>query len=106
MINISDSAKEKILDTLIESKSKYLRLGLRGGGCNGFEYFFALETEKDETDVALEVGHDFAVLVDCFSIEYLEECELDYRKDLFGESFVFNNPSVATKCGCGNSIGF
>lgn len=106
MIQITDTAKTKIIDILIDAKSKHLRCGLQGGGCNGFRYFFLIETEKAEDDFEVDLDNGLSILVDAMSMSYLSEAVLDYRSDIMGESFVFNNPNVSTSCGCGSSVGF
>ena len=106
MIRITDKAKEKIASILLEEDSPYLRFGLQGGGCNGFTYFFAVEKELAEDDFEIDIDGSHTLLVDAASNMYLEEAEIDYKKDLMGESFIFNNPNQKTSCGCGSSVGF
>lgn len=106
MIKVSEAAKEKIIDVLISENANYLRFGLQGGGCNGFQYFFQVEKEKDTDDLEVDLGFGRTLLIDAMSMTYLDDAEIDYKRDLMGESFVFNNPNTATKCGCGNSVGF
>jgi iron-sulfur cluster assembly protein len=106
MVRLTEKAKEKIIDVLIDEKATMLRFGLQGGGCNGFTYYFAIETEKAEDDFEIPVNEGFTLVVDAMSSMYLEEAEIDYKKDLMGESFVFNNPNQKTSCGCGSSVGF
>jgi len=106
MISVTDKAKEKIISVLIDEKSSLIRFGLQGGGCNGFTYYFAVESEKAEDDVELQLDSLHTMIIDSMSMMYLEEAEIDYKKDLMGETFVFNNPSQKTSCGCGNSVGF
>jgi iron-sulfur cluster assembly accessory protein len=106
MITITDLAKEKIIDVLISEKSNVLRFGLQGGGCNGFQYFFSAEAEIEEGDTEYPLDDNHVLVVDNMSAMYLENAEIDYRRDIMGESFVFNNPNTTTKCGCGSSVGF
>ena len=106
MIRITERAKTKMVDVLIDERSKFLRFGLHGGGCNGFQYYFAIEREKDTDDVEISLEDGYVLLVDAFSIMYLEDTEVDYKKDLMNENFVFNNPKVAHSCGCGSSVSF
>lgn len=106
MIKITENARSKMVDVLIDEKSRMLRFGLQGGGCNGFQYYFAVESEKAEDDSEISLGDGYIMLVDAMSAMYLEEAEIDYKKDLMGETFVFNNPNQKTSCGCGNSVGF
>jgi len=106
MIKITEKAKEKILSILKEENSPYLRFGLQGGGCNGFTYFITLDKEVAEDDFKIEIDGSYTMLVDAASSMYLEEAEIDYKKDLMGESFIFNNPGAVSKCGCGSSVNF
>jgi len=106
MITITDTAKEKLLDILKEDHSEFIRFGLQGGGCNGFQYFLTLDQIKEEDDQAFDLGDGHALLVDAMSAMYLPGTTIDYRRDLMGESFVFENPNTSTKCGCGSSVGF
>lgn len=95
-----------MVDVLIDEGSAILRFGLKGGGCNGFQYYFSVENEKEEDDLEIALTSDLTLVVDTISMMYLENAEIDYRKDIMGESFVFNNPNTSTKCGCGSSVGF
>lgn len=106
MIKISDKAKEKMVEILTEDKATMIRFGLQGGGCNGFQYYFAIEQKKDESDMEYPLDPEHTLLVDYASSMYLEEAEIDYKKDLMGETFVFKNPGQKSSCGCGNSVGF
>lgn len=106
MISITENARSKMIDVLVDEKSKYLRFGLRGGGCSGFEYYFTIESQKEEDDMEIVLTDNFYLLVDSMSMMYLEGAEIDYTRDLMGETFVFNNPNTTTKCGCGNSVTF
>jgi len=106
MIKITETAKEKIIDVLIDEKSSLLRFGLQGGGCNGFQYYFQVEKQKEEDDLEIPLADGYTLIVDSMSMMYLEEAEIDFKKDIMGENFVFNNPNQKTSCGCGNSVGF
>lgn len=106
MITITEKAKEKLLDILREDNSEYIRFGLQGGGCNGFQYFLTLDQIKEEDDHVFDLGNGHALLVDAMSSMYLPGTTIDYRKDIMGETFVFENPNTTTKCGCGSSVGF
>ena len=106
MIKITDLAKEKIIDVLIGENSKTLRFGLQGGGCSGFQYHFSTEAEIEEGDTKYQLDDNHIMLVDSVSWMYLDNVEIDYRRDVMGENFVFINPQVKTSCGCNKSVGF
>lgn len=85
------------------STLQMLRLGVRGGGCSGFQY--AMEFEHEKTVMDKEYNFDgLIVLVDSVSATYLEGCTLDYVETLEASGFKFNNPNVKTTCGCGQSF--
>ena len=106
MIKLTEQAKDKMLSILMDENATMIRFGLQGGGCNGFQYFFAIETTKEEDDFEFPLGGEYKLVVDAASSMYLEEAEIHYKKDLMGESFVFNNPNQKSSCGCGNSVSF
>lgn len=106
MIKITDQARDKMISILTEENQSIIRFGLQGGGCNGFSYFLAIEEKVEEDDFEFPLGDSHKVVIDAASSMYLENAEVDYKKDLMGESFVFINPQQTTKCGCGSSVGF
>ena len=106
MIQLTYRAREKMIDVLIDEKSSMLRFGLQGGGCSGFSYYFSIVTEKEEDDYEIELDESRMLIVDAASMMYLTNAEIDYKSDIMGESFVFNNPDVKTSCGCGQSVSF
>jgi iron-sulfur cluster assembly protein len=80
-----------------------LRVGVKGGGCSGFSYVLDLtETQKD-TDEVFEF-HGIKVIVDPKSLLYLNGTTVDFRDEIMGRGFVFNNPNATSSCGCGSSF--
>ena len=106
MITISDSAKTKIKDLLLEENNPNLALRtfVQGGGCSGFQYGFTFDEEQNEDDFEIPLD-DFKVLVDSMSMQYLTGAEIDYKEDVMGSSFSIKNPNATTTCGCGSSFG-
>jgi iron-sulfur cluster insertion protein len=106
MIEITESAKTKILDLLAEENNPNLSLRtfVQGGGCSGMSYGFTLETEQNEDDFEIPLD-EFKVLVDAMSMQYLQGAVIDYKEDLQGSSFSIKNPQAVTTCGCGSSFG-
>ena len=106
MIEITESAKTKILDLLAEENNPNLsfRTFVQGGGCSGMSYGFTLETEQNEDDFEIPLD-EFKVLVDAMSMQYLQGAVIDYKEDLQGSSFSIKNPQAVTTCGCGSSFG-
>lgn len=108
MIKITPDAIEKLTDILrVGSGKERIRFGLQGGGCNGFQYYFSLEENTpEEGDIVYPLLEGYEMLVDSISFMYLDGAEIDYKRDIMGESFVFNNPNVTTSCGCSKSVSF
>lgn len=105
MINITENAKLKIKDVLIEENNPNvkLRMFVQGGGCSGFSYGFTLDEEQNEDDFVIE-NDNYNLLVDSVSMQYLEGATVDYVESLMGSSFSIKNPNAETTCGCGSSF--
>jgi iron-sulfur cluster insertion protein len=106
VITISESAKTKIKDLLLEENNPKLSLRtfVQGGGCSGFSYGFTFDEEVNEDDFEIPLD-EFKVLVDGMSMQYLAGAEIDYKEELIGSSFSIKNPNAQTTCGCGSSFG-
>lgn len=105
MINITENAKLKIKDVLIEENNPNvkLRMFVQGGGCSGLSYGFTLDEEQNEDDFVIE-NDNYNLLVDSVSMQYLEGATVDYVESLMGSSFSIKNPNAETTCGCGSSF--
>jgi iron-sulfur cluster assembly protein len=79
-----------------------LRVGVRGGGCSGFQYQLAFDEQRDG-DVVFE-DHGLRILVDGQSLPYVDGSAIDYVDSLQGAGFQVNNPNVVAACGCGSSF--
>ena len=106
MITITDSAKSKIVDLLLEENNPNLKLRtfVQGGGCSGFQYGFTFDEVTNEDDFELDVDQTYKVLVDAMSMQYLTGAVIDYKEDLMGSSFSISNPQAQSTCGCGSSF--
>ena len=105
MITISESAKAKIKDLLLEENNPKLSLRtfVQGGGCSGFQYGFTFDDVQGEDDFEIPVD-EFKVLIDSMSMQYLTGAEIDYKEDINGSQFSIKNPNAVTSCGCGSSF--
>ncbi len=89
-----------------EAKDKFLRLYVQGGGCSGFEYGFTFDGHK-EGDHVLPQGNgeeSIEVLIDQFSMPFLQGCTVDYFEDFAASGFKVKNPNASGTCGCGHSF--
>src|SRR5690606_38222368 len=81
-----------------------LRVGVKAGGCSGFEYVFSWEAGPREGDLLFEGVDGARVWVDPRSHRLLDGTTLDYDTNLLSRGFVFQNPHAKSTCGCGTSF--
>jgi iron-sulfur cluster assembly accessory protein len=105
MVTLTDIAAEKVSTFLAgqePTEGAGLRVGVRGGGCSGFQYALALDEQRDGDHVFED--HGIRVIVDDASLQYVEGSVVDYKESLMGAGFEVNNPNVVAACGCGSSF--
>jgi iron-sulfur cluster assembly protein len=106
MINVTESAKEKIVE-LRNKEGKTdnynIRVAVQGGGCSGLMYDLEFDAEIKEKDQVFE-DNGIKVLVDRKSLLYLLGTTLDFSDGLNGKGFQFINPNASRTCGCGESF--
>jgi iron-sulfur cluster assembly protein len=106
MISMTDKGAEKVREFLVGQQADVtvsgLRVGVRGGGCSGFQYQLAFDVQR-ESDVVFE-SHGLKLLVDGASLDYVDGSVIDYEEGLQGAGFKVNNPNVVAACGCGSSF--
>lgn len=105
-ITFTDVGAQKVQEFLAGqaevSENAGLRVGVKGGGCSGFQYQLAFDERKDG-DVVFE-SHGLKLLVDGPSLPYVDGSQIDYVDSLQGAGFQVVNPNVVAACGCGSSF--
>jgi iron-sulfur cluster assembly protein len=105
-ITVSKTAADIINKKLLEKNypNGFIRLGVRGGGCEGFNYQISFEeTSTNEKDLIF-ISEGINILIDKKSILYLNGTHLDWENKLMYTGFKIINPLEQSKCGCGNSV--
>jgi iron-sulfur cluster assembly protein len=106
LITFTDRGAEKVQEFLASqggaAETSGLRVGVRGGGCSGFQYALAFDTERDGDEVFTD--HGLRILVDGPSLPYVRGAVVDYVDTLQGAGFKVDNPNVVAACGCGSSF--
>ena len=139
-VTVTETAARRIEQIIgehgFEPSAMKLRVGVKGGGCSGFNYTLDLtEVQRDSDEswnftyprasatmsadattdatsgggVAIATatsGDTFTVTVVCDpkSYLYLNGTNIDYKDEIMGSGFVFNNPNSTSSCGCGSSF--
>lgn len=106
MIEVSESAKAKVIDLLNEENNPdlMLRTFVQGGGCSGFQYGFTFDEIKADDDFEIALDTKWKLVIDSMSMQYLSGAIIDYTEDLNGSQFTIKNPNAQTTCGCGSSF--
>ena len=104
-ISITPSALEqlqRLRGELGVADDHFLRIGVRGGGCSGFEYQLGFDLPQED-DQRFTVGGE-TVLMKAGHALYLLGMEIDWATGLDNRGFTFNNPNAKETCGCGTSF--
>ena len=100
IIKLSDSAANRIKEIMsdLESDAIGVRVAVKSGGCAGMSYVMEYAKKINPNDEIIE-DKGVKVFVDAAAIMYLLGTEMDYKKEEFSSSFVFNNPNESERCG-------
>ena len=103
-VSLTPSAATEIkkLVQLQENQNKFLRIGVKGGGCSGLSYVLGFD-EKQDSDELFEIEGIPVVINNGHGI-YLLGMQIDWQDGLNARGFSFNNPNASTTCGCGTSF--
>lgn len=82
---------------------KYLRIGVKGGGCSGMSYVLDFE-HKTDTDEYFEIEGIPCIINPSHAI-YVAGMEINFEGGLNARGFTYTNPNASTTCGCGTSFG-
>ena len=105
MINISDSARDRLLHIMQQEKedNHFVRVGVESGGCSGLSYKLDFDNAKNDDDELIK-DNEIQLLINKKSFLYLVGTTLEFSDGLNGKGFVFNNPNASRTCGCGESF--
>ena len=99
-IKFTDKAIKHINHLLTrKDKGFFFRIAIKGGGCSGFQYDFSFDKSPQDNDLRHE-----NILIDKTSADLLKGSEVDFVKELIGDSFKITNPQSKSSCGCGVSF--
>jgi iron-sulfur cluster assembly protein/iron-sulfur cluster insertion protein len=105
LITLTAPAVDKVRELLAtEEPDAALRLGVRPGGCSGFQYEMYFDTKVDDLADFVKDYDGVKVVVDRASSELVQGAEIDFVDGLQGAGFKINNPNVSRSCGCGQSF--
>ena len=105
IIKLSENAANRIKEIMASAEKSALgvRVSVKSGGCAGMSYVMEYSKEINPNDEVIE-DKGVKVFIDSAAIMYLLGTEMDYKKEEFSSSFVFNNSNETERCGCGESF--
>ncbi len=106
-VNLTEAAAKEIKRVMSEQdrpELKYVRIGVAGGGCSGFQYAFDFTNGYNESEDLMTEHHGVGVVVDKKSDLFLDGTEVDFYSGLEKRGFTFKNPNAVKSCGCGSSF--
>jgi iron-sulfur cluster assembly protein len=105
VVSLTPVAQSRLKELLAKENNPQLalRVFVSGGGCSGMQYGMAFDDLHRPEDMIVE--HDgVKILVDDFSVSYLQGSEIDYVDSLMGAGFTVHNPNAVHSCSCGHSF--
>ena len=93
------------LESLVkENKTKYLLIGVKGGGCNGLKYYIEpTNTKPSKSDELMTIG-SLNIIICGKSLLHLLGTQVSWRHDGLGARLEFENPNAGSTCGCGETF--
>jgi iron-sulfur cluster assembly accessory protein len=107
LITLTESAIARIHEIRQKENNydKFLRVGVSGGGCSGFQYLFDLDNKSEESDIKIyQENSAILAITDDVSLPFLNGCVVDFIRELGGSYFKVTNPNAKASCGCGTSF--
>jgi iron-sulfur cluster assembly protein len=104
-ITFTNSAADAVRDVIIKKNLQgySLRLFISGGGCSGYQYGLALDSNIRAEDLVMETN-GIKLIVDEVSIKYLQGATVDYVEGMTSSGFKIINPNAISSCNCGQSF--
>jgi len=96
VVTITEKAKDYLNSV---ANGDYVTLGVKGGGCSGFQYTWGLSETKSNEEIV-----DNILLLDPMAIMYVIGSKIDYITELGGSFLTVVNPKATAPCGCGESF--
>ena len=106
-LTLTERAAEEVKRIMQEQKldpeQAFLRFGIQGGGCSGFEYILGFVDAADDKDAHFE-SRGVRIVTDSKSLQFTMGTKIDFHADIMQRNFVFDNPLASRTCGCGTSF--
>lgn len=104
-LSLTDAAAQRVKEIMHEKDEDVigLRVGIKKGGCAGFEYVMEYATKIEPLDEVVK-SKGVTVLIDSKALLFLLGTQMDYVTEKMSSRFTFTNPNQTSACGCGESV--
>ena len=99
-MTLTESARDYLKSV---AKGDYISLGVKGGGCSGFQYVWDFASNWPDTKWSDPI--DNCLVLDPLAEMYIIGSTIDYVSELGGSFLKIINPTATASCGCGESFG-
>lgn len=104
VVEFSQEALDVFKQHLVSQQAKLIRLGVKGGSCNGLQYVIEFENTEPRQDDNEWSDNGVTFVVDKKSEPLLSGSRVTWTKTLMIHGFDFENPNESSRCGCGRSF--
>ncbi len=103
VVTLTERAAARVKSILEGGEGRFLRVGVKNGGCAGMEYVMAYADAPDPLDEHVE-DQGVEILIEPKAVLFLLGARIDYVTEKLESRFVFDNPNQTDACGCGESV--
>jgi iron-sulfur cluster assembly protein len=103
IVTLTEAAAARVQEVIANDPSKYLRVGVKNGGCAGMEYVMEYADAPGPHDELVE-DRGVNIVIDAKAVLFLLGAEVDFETTALAAKFVFRNPNQTDACGCGESV--
>ena len=104
LLTLTKTAIYKLKNILLKENKSAVLFYLKSGGCNGFEYNFKPTNMSISKNEDLHIQDDLKIYICGKSTMYVLGTHIDWKEDMMGQGFIFDNPNAKSLCGCGISF--
>ena len=103
IISITNTAYNQLLHIGKRHNTNIILFYIKSGGCNGFEYKFK-PIDKIENKENVYIHNNLNIEICNKGLLYVLGTKIDWKNDIMGSYFSFDNPVSKMSCGCGTSF--
>ncbi|MDB9756580.1 iron-sulfur cluster assembly accessory protein [Pseudomonadales bacterium] len=103
-ITVSPTACDHIRKQVELTCSRFLRLGVKESGCNGYMYTLDFLEDTLSDDIQVEVADGVNICIHQEDVALVTGTEIDMVTQGLNSALVFKNSNAQSYCGCGESF--